>query len=48
VRSGSEVWGRALVLALGRVRSLVLRRGRPVYESYLTVLAWEEAEVVGV
>ena len=48
MRRGSEVCGKALVLTLGRDKSLVLRRGRPVYESYLAVVECEVCEVVGV
>jgi hypothetical protein len=49
VRIGSEVCGSALVLVLvvGLVRSFVLRRGRPVYESNLGLLEREDVAVLG-
>jgi hypothetical protein len=50
VRSGSVVVGRAVELELAGLSSLVLRRGRPVYGSYLRLLVreCEEEVVVGV
>jgi hypothetical protein len=47
VRIGSVVVGKAVELELAGLSSLVLRRGRPVYGSYLRLLEREcEEEVV--